>query len=194
MTTKQMAEVAGVSVDTIARKTKELFPIKSGQGKRTVFTQKEAIEIMSQVRKRNIVELPQNAEELPQNAEDGDLKVAFRFMAEAFNRMTKTTEYHEQRIAKLEETTKERAALLPAPQIKIKDRINLLVRDYANENKIQYGIVWSNLYKEFSYRTNTNPRACASTRSMSIIDYIEIEGMLDTLEAVAADLFARGIK
>lgn len=189
MTTKQMAEAAGVSVDTIARKAKELFPAKMEARKKTVFAEKEAIEIMKAVRKKNMVELPQNASELPQNAEDVNLTAAFRFMAEAFNRMTKTSEDHAARLSRLEETTKARAALLPPPQINPKARVNMVLRSYVAKSGESYSDAWGRLYKEFSYRTNTNPRTCAANRSMSIIDYIETEGQIDILESVALDLF-----
>lgn len=55
MTTREMANVAGVSVDTIINKTKELFPGKVKQGKQTIFTKPEAIAVMEQIRKRGFV-------------------------------------------------------------------------------------------------------------------------------------------
>jgi hypothetical protein len=46
MTTKELSEVSGVSVDTIVRTARVYFPAKFGQGKRTVFTKDESIKIV----------------------------------------------------------------------------------------------------------------------------------------------------
>lgn len=184
MTTKQMADVAGVSVDTIARKAKELFPAKMEARKKTVFAEKEAIEIIKSVRKKNMVELPQNAAELPQNAE---VSRAMLIMAEAMDRMTKVMEKMVEKI--IPESIQPRPALPEAPKLTPRDRINMIVREYATKAGKTYQEAWGTLYKDFSYRTHQNVTVCASRQNMPTLDYIEIEGQLETLEAVARDLF-----
>ena len=69
MTIKQIADVAGVSIDTVTRKVKEMYPEKVQKGKATTLVQKEAINVMSELRKKKFIEPTQNAEVLTQNAE-----------------------------------------------------------------------------------------------------------------------------
>ena len=69
MTTKEIMDVSGLSKDTVIRKAKELYPCKFEHGKKTVFTQKEAVSIMAELRKKGFVELSQNKTEVSQNAE-----------------------------------------------------------------------------------------------------------------------------
>lgn len=93
------------------------------------------------------------------------------------------------RVEKIEGVVDQRRALLPAPDIKPRDHINMLVREYARNHEIPHGKAWSELYRQFGYRTNTNPSQCAKNREMAILDYIEAEGMIDLLEAVAVDVY-----
>jgi hypothetical protein len=194
MTTKEIAEAAGVSVDTIQRAAKELYPGKFGQGKRVAFIKSEAIEVMKAVRKRNFVELPQSAEVLPQGAEavpgytlsERDIALVARVVSAT---VAETIKGLNGRIEKIEGVVDQRRALLPAPSIKPRDHINMIVREYASKNKIEHRDAWRELYRQFSYRTNTNPTQCAKNREMAILDYIEAEGMIDLLEAVALDVY-----
>jgi hypothetical protein len=39
------------------------------------------------------------------------------------------------------------------------------------------------------FKHDTDPRTCAKNRNMGILDYIEIEGFIETLEAIAIDVF-----
>ena len=118
----------------------------------------------------------------------GSLERAFEMMARAFETIAETQRMQEDRLQKSEGRIREREAVLPAPQIKPRDRINMLVRSYASASGVPYRDCWNELYRQFSYRTNTNPKKCAENRGMGILDYIETEGQIGTLEAVAAEL------
>jgi hypothetical protein len=191
MTTKEIAEVAGVSVDTVQRKGRELFPGKYSQGKRVVFIKDEAVALMKELRKKNFVELPQNAEVLPQNADVSYLsakdialisQIVSATVAETIKRL-------DGRMEKIETRIDQRAALLPAPQIKPRDNINKIVRDWVGKTGGDHREAWNSLYRDFGYRTNTNPSICAKNRGMTILDYIEAEGQIDVLEAVAIEIY-----
>jgi hypothetical protein len=93
------------------------------------------------------------------------------------------------RLSKIESKIEERQSLLPAPNIKPRDHISKLVREFAYNNKIPYSKVWTSLYRDFGYRTNSNVIISAKNRGMEIIEYIETEGMIETLESVAIELF-----
>lgn len=113
---------------------------------------------------------------------------AFEMMASSFERLCRITESQEARLQKIEVRIEERQALLPPPQVKPRDHINMIVRSYASRNAIDHSSAWGTLYKEYSYRTNTNPRASAQHRGMQIIDYIDAEGMIETLESIAMEI------
>ena len=91
------------------------------------------------------------------------------------------------RVEKIETRIEQRQALLPAPQIKPRDNVTKIVREYAYKNNIDYSAAFGELYREFGYRTNTDPRKAAKNRGMPIIDYIDTEGMIETLEVIAID-------
>jgi len=69
MTIKQIAELAGISRDSVERVVRELFPNLMEKGRMTILNQSQAIAVMEKVRKANMVSLPQNAEVVPQNAQ-----------------------------------------------------------------------------------------------------------------------------
>lgn len=95
----------------------------------------------------------------------------------------------DERLSRIESKVEERQALLPAPQISRRDHINKLAREYATRHSIGFSEAYTTLYREFSYRTHSNPSISAKNRGMAIIDYIEAEGQIDTLEAVAMEVF-----
>ena len=190
MTTKEIAEISGVSVDTVTRKIKELYPDEIRPKRATNLVKEKAIRVMSELRKMGFINpLPQNAEALPQNAEDSisTLESAFKMMATAFDKLVSISQSQETRLQKIETRIDERQALLPAPQIEPREHINMIVRDYSTRAGIEFREVWRELYKQFSYRTNSNPSISAKNRGMTIIDYIESEGMIETLESIAMD-------
>ena len=113
-----------------------------------------------------------------------DIDAAFKL---AIISLTSMTQRLDERVAKIESRVEQRQALLPAPEVKPRDNVSRIVRKYAHDNGIEYGPAWGELYREYGYRTNSNPSIAARNRGMAIIDYIEAEGMIGTLEAIAID-------
>ena len=93
------------------------------------------------------------------------------------------------RMTNIEQKIEERKALLPAPEMNPRDSINMLVREYASRNGISFSTAYSELYRHFNYTYNCNVNVSAKNRDMPIIDYIESEGMIEKLEAVAIKIF-----
>lgn len=69
MTTRQIAEAAGVSVETVTRKIRELCPEEVKNGKPTNLPQPKALRVMSELRKTGFVAPIQNDEVPRQNGE-----------------------------------------------------------------------------------------------------------------------------
>jgi len=74
MTIKELADVAGVSTETITRCANELFPDHLKNGVRTVFTKDQAYDVMAIVRKKNLVS-PLQTEKVPLQTEKVDYRV-----------------------------------------------------------------------------------------------------------------------
>lgn len=91
------------------------------------------------------------------------------------------------RISAIEEKVEERKALLPPPSISPRSNINRIVREYAHREDIEYATAWRRLYSSFTYRTHTDIVRCAKNRGMDTLEYAELEGHIDMLEAVAVD-------
>jgi len=94
------------------------------------------------------------------------------------------------RMTNIEQKIEERRALLPAPEIAPRDRINMIIRDYAERNRMPFAAAYSELYKIFNYTYGCNVNASAKHRGVAIIEYIESEGLIENLESVAVSRFS----
>lgn len=113
-----------------------------------------------------------------------DIEVISIIIAEAVKQL-------DGRMSRIEEKIEERRALLPAPEMAPRDRINMIIRDFADRNKMPFSTAYGELYKIFNYTYNCNVNASAKNRGVAIIEYIESEGLIDNLEAVAVSKFSR---
>ena len=84
--------------------------------------------------------------------------------------------------------TQEKRVMLPAPQLDARAHIKKLIDEYVSRNNIEHGDAYRYLYREFFYRTKCNATLCAKNRGMKTIDYIDNEGMIETLEAIAMEV------
>jgi histone H3/H4 len=181
MTVREIAEIAGVSVDTVQKKIKEMFPEIVEQRKKTVLNKMQAIEVMKDLRKKNFI-LPQNSADLPQNSADSRLDRLESLMEKLLLVTGNLLQVQQSN------QTQEKRVLLPAPQLDARAHIKKLIDEYVSRNKIEHGDAYRYLYREFFYRTKCNATLCAKNRGMKTIDYIDNEGMIETLEAIAMEV------
>ena len=104
--------------------------------------------------------------------------------------VSETMKQLDSRVNTIEKRIEERQALLPAPDIAPRDRINMIMRQYASNNGKGFQEVYNDLYRRFNYTHKCNVNVAAKNRGMSIIEYIEVEGMIDDLEAVAVSNYS----
>lgn len=206
MTTKELAEFFGKSPKTIYRASQKAG-IEIGQGKNKVFTKKE-VESLSKVLYSSVPKIMQNAineafgingtstngqSEHRTNDEVSEINKAFKLaiinMSNLAQSLANKTEELDKRISKIETQTEKRKTLLPPPQIKPREHINMIIRKYVHDTGVSHTDAWGELYKQFYYRTKTNAKVCAKNRGMGTLDYIESEGMIEILEAIAIDFF-----
>ncbi len=181
MTVREIADVAGVSVDTVQKKIKEMFPEIVEHRKRTVLNKTQAIEVMKDLRKKNFI-LPQNSADLPQNSADSRLDRLESLMEKLLLVTGNLLQVQQSN------QTQEKRVLLPAPQLDSRAHIKKMIDEYVSRNKIEHGDAYRYLYREFFYRTKCNASLCAKNRGMKTIDYIDNEGMIETLEAIAMEV------
>jgi hypothetical protein len=75
MTTKQIAEIAGVSERTVRRIAENEVGYVFAKGQKAIFSEKESIEIMRLIRKKGFIQPRQNAEVARHNADDRLLRL-----------------------------------------------------------------------------------------------------------------------
>lgn len=103
--------------------------------------------------------------------------------------VAKTIEQLDKRMAKIEDKIEERQALLPVNKDS-RANITELVRNYAANHNLQYNEVYSMLYREYGYRTHSNPTQSAKNRRLTTIEFIYQSGKISTLESIAIELLA----
>lgn len=190
MTTREIAETAGVSTETASRKIKEMYPDRVKNGKPTRLIQSEALCVMSELRKKNFVEPLQNDKVALQNAKvsflsEKDIAIISQIVSVT---VSETIKALDGRMTNIEQKIEQRKILLPAPQLDAREHIKKLIDEYVSRNKIEHGDAYRYLYREFFYRTKCNASLCAKNRGMKTIDYIDNEGMIETLEAIAMEV------
>lgn len=181
MTAREIAKIAGLSVDTVQKKIKELYPEIVEQRKRTVLNKTQSIEVMKELRKKNFI-LPQNSADLPQNSADNRLDRLEQLMEKLLLVTGNLLQIQQSN------QTQEKRVLLPAPQLDARAHIKKMIDEYVSRNGIEHRDAYRYLYREFFYRTKCNASLCARNRGVKTIDYIDDEGMIETLEAIAMEV------
>lgn len=177
MTTKEIAEAAGVSSETVRAKGKELFPDKFVIGKKTVFCQKEAIAIMSEIRKKGFIQPTENLEVPTENLEVGDRFARLERMVESLcGAVAAITSGHIAQKA------------IEAPKLEPRAELNMIVR---KAGKTSEGIrdAWGELHRHAFYRLGINFRQRAETRGLGVLDYVTEEGFIGDYLAIAREIF-----
>lgn len=184
MTISQMADVAGVSPETVRRKVKELCPEKVKNGRQTSLNQEEATKVLADIRKSNFVSplssIPTQGEEVPTQIVEVVRQTVVALvpvMVEAFR----------QAISPSQPLTAKPAAL-PAPQLATRDELRRIVQDAANDSG-DYAGTWRQLYQEIYYRLHVNVRERAKNQGVQALDIVEAEGLLPEAVAVAREIF-----
>ena len=102
--------------------------------------------------------------------------------------VAKTIEQLDNRMKNIENRIEERQALLPVRKKDSRSHITELVRNYAFNHNMNYNNVYSLLYREYGYRTHSNPTVSAYNRHITTIEYIEQSGNIEILESIAIEM------
>lgn len=179
----KMSSVAGHNVIT----SEKIKMLEAGEKGETVqWTEDEVYAIMTAGGRSSFVSwMRESKNKHPQNAEVSTdrldrLESLMDKMLVAMGNMM---------ILQQSDTTKpQERVMLPAPQLDPRAHVKKLIDQYVSRNQIEHSSAYRYLYSEFGYRTKCNPALCAKNRGMNTIDYIESEGMMETLEAIAMEV------
>lgn len=196
MKIKEIAKFTGKSEKTIIREVKKLFPGLVRRGVATDISDRQFETLIMELNTKGILECNiarQNVEPVRQNVEviNTGLERAIENMNNLAAALMANVQNQNNRIQALEQKFKTLVDALPAPQISPRDEISKIVRAAAEE-KQNYRDLWHELYNDFNYRMKRNFSYCAKNRDMTIMDYIESEGMIGKLLATARELFQGG--
>ena len=186
MTIKELADVAGCNERTVRRIGKDMFPDVFRNGVKTIFTKDQCFDIMSNLPKRNLVQM---SEQPNTNVQAVNYEVIGKMIGMAVSaaltpvvdRLDKLSEYK----------SVNKAKQLEAPKMSDRDRLNKIVNDYSLSHfDGDRREAWNSLYQEIYYRMHKNVRLCAKNRDMKKLDYIESEGLLTDSIAIVNELIS----
>lgn len=180
MTTREIAEAAGVSSETVRAKGKELFPAKFSAGRKTEFNQKEAIAIMAELRKRGFIQPTENLE-VPTNDRITRLETLVAAQIGLVDRLIMLS-------AQNNGVAQNAQKQIEAPPLATRDELRRIVNK-AGQASGDFRGAWQMLYQEIYYRLHRNVRECAKNRNMDTLDYIDEEGILQDAVAIAREVF-----
>lgn len=201
MTSKELAEVAGINVRNVNNLVKKLYPEKVFKGKRTHLTELEAMSVMQEIQKRNFVS-PTNLVNFTKppsknyQVNKEDLISAFIDMAVMLERYTKT---NEERLLNIEQ--KISVPVLPLPLLLThspdepsfypkKQRVQNLINDYHIRTKKPTSTIRDELYGELYKYTGfdvTSRYGVSPDFEGDTMDYVEDQGFLGRLEQIAKE-------
>lgn len=176
MTLTQIGEIAGCGERTVRRHAKKLFPDKVFTGKGGAnLSDIDSVQLMTTLPKRNMVSGQMTGQ---MTAQIGAIvretvSAMMPAMVQAF------------RLAQAGEPVPLKLAAPIASRDELRRIINKAARasgDYSGE--------WDLLYEEIYYRLHRNVKECARNRGIRPIDYIEAEGILSEVIAIAREIFA----
>jgi len=88
----------------------------------------------------------------------------------------------EQKLLSFPEPTKQ------APQRTVRSLVVEYVNAYANNTGLPHNVVWSKIYKEYSIRTRINLKTRAKSHKLSALEYVEQNGDIEILYAIAKEI------
>ena len=199
MTVKELASFTGKDERTVQRWIKKAGDKMSaigdkmsvaGHGKVVDYTIDEVEQILlnSSMSKDAVSILMQNARQSKKQTStltDRDVELISSIVSLT---VAKTIEQLDNRMKNIENRIEERQALLPARKKDSRAHITELVRNYAFNHNMNYNNVYSLLYREYGYRTHSNPTVSAYNRHVTTIEYIEQSGNIEILESIAIEL------
>lgn len=197
MTTKQVADFFGKSVTTVLRAAKKAG-VETRKGQAKLYT-KEEVSSLSKALYKTVPAIVKDSIDLTfandvsepmANAKvsflsEKDIAIISQIVSVT---VSETIKALDGRMTNIEQKIEQRKLLLAAPRLDARAHIKKMIDEYVSRNGIEHRDAYRYLYREFFYRTRCNASLCAKNRGMKTIDYIDDEGMIEILEAIAMEV------
>ena len=179
MTTKELSQVAGVSERTIRRIAENEVGVVYEKGKKAIYTEKEAIEIMRLARKKGFIQPRQNADVVTRS----DLaSFGTAIVSEVIKQLMPMILASSGHPATLAIESKQTPKLAP------RDELRMIVNKAAKESG-DYSGTWKTLYTEIYYRLHINATERAKNAKTTAIDILDSENLLEDAILIAKEIF-----
>ena len=196
MTTKEIAEIAGVSVQTVRRTAESRVGFVFVAGKKADFTEKESIEIMRELKKKGFIQPVQNGQvpvqngQVPvQNGQVEQLGVMVANLSIMMQESMKMMVSQQNQItAILSQKTQLSIETKQTPKLSPRDELRMIVNKAAKESG-DYSGAWKTLYTEIYYRLHINAQERAKNAKATAIEILDSEGQLENAVAIAREIF-----
>lgn len=180
MTTKQLAEVAGVNISTIQKIARKLYPEMGGQkGRIFHFNELQAQKILENVGKKNFVERKISDPERKNSVLESRMDRLEAGLERLANIVTLMVNHQ---IAEKKEQ-------ISLPPINYRSELNSMIRVYAVKNEIPFNVAWHRFYNRALYRIRKNFELCASNEGKLPLDWAEENGYIEQLYQLAKEEF-----
>lgn len=181
MTIKELAEVGGVSQETIRRTGKRLFPKRFINGVKTELTEKESLEIMSNVKTKNNI-APQN---VPQNVQVDYTEIGKMIAMAVTSAMTpilqELRQPQQNQPLQIEHVPEKTSRAI------FKQHVDRLVKI----SKSDWSAVYTAVYAEMGYVYGVKVKARANNRNVRPIDVLESDGLMGKAIAITRQMIDR---
>jgi hypothetical protein len=180
ITTKEIADIAGLSSKTVTRtaKARGIGTIKPGV--ETTFTENESVFLMSELRKRGFIQPRQNVPQVRQNdyVTKSDLaEFGKSLVSEMFKQMLPLIQGTQKQVYQIE-----------APQIDLRSQLRQVMNTAARSSG-DYAGAWNMLYNEIYYRLHINAKERAKNADCKPLDILEAENQLSNAVLIAREIF-----
>ena len=184
MTTKELAEIAGVSERTIRRIAENEVGYVFENGKAANYSEREAVEIMRLARKKGFITPRQNAEVRTPIVDNLEMtSFVSSIVSETIKQLLPYIQ--NQSLQPVQSIPQRKTAL---PPIDPRKELNMIAKEagYITGN---YSEPWNQIYKHAYYRLGINLRERAKNRGMDTLDYAEAENYIPQLLEIAREIF-----
>lgn len=180
MTTKEIADIAGVSTKTVTRTAKLKGIGIITPGIETRFTETESVLLMSELRKKGFVNPSQNVPQPRQN--DYVTKIDLAEFGKSL-----VSEMFKQMLPIMQGNIKQQYQI-EAPQIDLRAQLRQVMNTAARSSG-DYAGAWNLLYNEIYYRLHINVKERAKNADCKPLDILEAENQLSNAVLIAREIF-----
>jgi hypothetical protein len=174
MTVREIANVCNCTPETVKNKIREMFPGKMINGKPTMLSQVESIQLVEDMRKKGFVEPminlqvePTNILQEPTNTLQDKRIDRLESMVEKL--VSVTTALLQSQIKQPEEPKK----LMPSIKINPRNTLRQILNDYSAKTGTEYKDAYNGLYNDIYYHLGKNVKLLANRNGIKTIDMID---------------------